>query len=117
MVLAISDDCFDQQLAGWFAVHRGPWCGTASELLAALQTGPGVRNDSWPQSLRALRSHIESHKQKLRSLGVEAVVLEGHPRMISFRSCPDERESGESSSCSSLVGSKSDLPGNRPVPA
>ena len=116
MMLAISSG-FDQELAGWFASHPGRWCGTAFELLAALQTSPGVRNDSWPQSLRALCSHIESHKQILRSLGVEAVVHQGYPRMISFRSCLGERESGESSSGTALVSSESDLPANLPAPA
>jgi hypothetical protein len=130
MVLPASDDRFDQKLVGWFAAHRGPWSGTASELLAAVKTRDSVGNerecfenilaakklvrnvhqlpkkliedlrsaleteeeiDSWPQSSRALYSHIESHRQILRSLGVDALLHHGCPRMVSLRSCQDEK--------------------------
>ena len=49
-----SDDRFDQELVGWFALHLGAWSGTAAELLAAVKTRVDVSNDLWPQSLRAL---------------------------------------------------------------
>jgi hypothetical protein len=85
MVPPASDDRFDQELMGWLARHGGPWSGTASELLAALKTRAGVGNDSWPQSPRALYSHIESHTQILRSLGVDVLLYQGCPRMLSLR--------------------------------
>ena len=98
MVPPASDDRFDQELMGWFARHGGPWSGTASELLAALKTRAGVGNDSWPQSPRALYSHIESHTQILRSLGLDALLYQGCPRMLSLRSCQDEKPAGKPSS-------------------
>lgn len=98
MVPPASDDRFDQELMGWFALHGGPWSGTASELLAALKTRAGVGNDSWPQSPCALYSHIESHTQILRSLGVDALLYQGCPRMLSLRSCQDEKPAGKPSS-------------------
>jgi hypothetical protein len=97
MVLSASNDNLDQELARWFGQHGGPWSGTASELLAAVKASTGVRHDSCPQSFRALYSHIESHRQRLRSLGVDALLQNGPPRMISLRSCPDEKPVGESS--------------------
>ncbi len=119
MVLAAPDDCFDQELARWFARHGGAWTGTASELLAALKASPGVRNDSslgsWPQSFRALYSHIESHGQSLRSLGVEALLHDGHPRMISLRSCPDEKPVAESSLGTPASTRRSDPPTTLPA--
>ena len=97
MVLAASDDCFDRELAGWFVRHGGGWTGTAAELVTTLKAGTGVENDLWPQSFRELYSHIESHRQVLSSLGVDAVLHDGHPRMISLRSCPEGKLEGESS--------------------
>ncbi|MGH9539975.1 MAG: GAF domain-containing protein [Terriglobales bacterium] len=92
MVLAASHDHFDRELATWFAQHGGPWSGTASELLAALKAAASSENNlppaSWPESSRALYTRIESQRQRLRSLGVDVLLHEGHPRMISVRSCP-----------------------------
>jgi GAF domain len=100
MVPAASEDFLDQELARWFARHGGPWSGTASELLAAINAS-GVGKDSssghWPQSFRALYSHIDSHRQRLRCLGVDALLHDGPPRMITFRSCPEEEREAESS--------------------
>jgi hypothetical protein len=86
-----SDDRFDQELAGWIAQHGGIWSGTAAELLAVIRARVGVANDLWPHSPRALRGHLESHRQILRSLGVDALVRHGYPGMISLRSCQDEK--------------------------
>jgi hypothetical protein len=94
----VCQSCFDQELMGWFALRGGPWSGTASELLAALKTRAGVGNDSWPQSPRALYSHIESHTQILRSLGVDALLYQKCPRMLSLRSCQDEKPAVKPSS-------------------
>ena len=90
IVLPESDDRFDQELVGWFALHLGAWSGTAAELLAAVKTRVDVSNDLWPQSPRALYAYMESHKQIFRSLGVAILMPYGYPRMISLRSCQDE---------------------------
>jgi len=82
---------FDQELARWFAAHGGPWSGTASELLAAAKTSAGVGNDLWPQSGRALFAHLESHQQILHSLGVDVMLRQGYPRMVTLRSCHDKK--------------------------
>ncbi len=116
MMQAVSNDCFDRELVRWFTLHRRPWRGTASELLAALRTDPAVESDEWPQSARALYSHIESHQQKLRFFGVDVVVHHGRPRMISFRSCPDRSKSAESPPGVSRASSKPRVPASLAVP-
>jgi hypothetical protein len=108
MALPASDNRFDQELMGWCALHGGPWYGTASELFAALKIRVGVGNDSWPQSPRALYSHIESHRQILRSLGVAAFLHHGYPRMVSLRPCRAEEHAGEFSSGTPGITSSSD---------
>jgi hypothetical protein len=90
MALVVSEDYFDHSLVDWFARHGGPWSGTASELLAAMRASTAADADRWPQSFRALYSHIESHQQTLLSLGVDATLHHGPPRMISLRMCPRE---------------------------
>src|SRR6266550_8949117 len=90
IVLPQSDIRFDQELVGWFALRGGVWSGTAGELLAAVKTRVDVCSDLWPHSSRALYAHIESHMQILRSLGVEACLRHGNPRMISLRGCQVE---------------------------
>jgi hypothetical protein len=97
MVLADSNDSFDRELARWFGQHGGRWSGTASELLAVLTASAGAGVDSCPQSFRALYSYIDSHRQTLHSLGVDAELREGPPRMISLQPCPVEKSVGESS--------------------
>jgi len=91
IVLPQSDIRFDQELVGWFALRGGVWSGTAGELLAAVKTRVDVCSDLWPHSSRALYAHIESHMQILRSLGVEACLRHGNPRMISLRGCQNEK--------------------------
>jgi len=110
LVLPASDHRFDQELMEWFALRGGPWSGTASELLAAIKSRAGVGNDSWPQSPLALYCHIESHRGILRSLGVDALLHSGYPRMVSLRSCQDERSAGESSSGIPGINRGSDPP-------
>ena len=90
IVLPESDDRFDQELVGWFALHLGAWSGTAAELLAAVKTRVDDGSDLWPQSPRALYAYMESHRQIFRSLGVAILMPYGYPRMISLRSCQDE---------------------------
>jgi hypothetical protein len=85
MVLPESGDRFDQELAGWFALHGGDWRGTAAELSAAVKIRAGVGNDFWPQSPRALYAQIESRRLQLRSLGVDVRLHQGYPRMLSLR--------------------------------
>ena len=89
-MLPETDDRFDQELVGWFALHLGAWSGTAAELLAAVKTRVDDGNDLWPQSPRALYAYMESHRQIFRSLGVAILMPYGYPRMISLRSCQDE---------------------------
>ena len=116
MVMAASEDYFDQELARWFAQHGRPWSGTASELLTILrancQAGDNSSPGLWPQSFRALYSHVESHGQRLRSLGVTVVLHPGPPRMISLRSCLDQNPDGKSSSHNSAAPPNSDPPTN-----
>src|SRR5437660_3223495 len=94
IVLPQSDMRFEQELVGWFALRGGVWSGTAGELLAAVKTRVEVCSDLWPHSSRALYAHIESHMQILRSLGVEACLRHGNPRMISLRGCQDDKAAG-----------------------
>ena len=112
MVLPASEDSFDQKLVRWLARHGGPWSGTASELLAAVKIGAGVGSDSWPQSHQALYSHIDSHRQILRSLGVEAWLHDGYPRMVSLRSCQDEEPAEKPPSGTSGINRISEPPTN-----
>ena len=90
-VLSESDNRFDHELVGWFARHGGVWSGTAAELRAAVKTRVDVSNDWWPLSPRALYAHLESHRQILRSLGVDVSLHHAYPRMVSLRSCQDEK--------------------------
>jgi len=91
-MLPESADRFEQALVKWFGQHRGVWSGTATELIAAVGT------DLWAQSPHALYAHIESHRQILRSLGVDVLPHHGYPRMLSLRSCREERYPRETSS-------------------
>src|SRR5216683_6785970 len=90
-VLPESHDRFDHELVGWFARHGGVWSGTAAELRAAVKTRVDVSNDWWPLSPRALYAQIESHRQILWSLGVDVSLHHEYPRMVSLRSCQDEK--------------------------
>jgi hypothetical protein len=95
-LLPESVDRFDQELAWWFARHRGAWCGTATELIAAVniaavKSGADAANDLWPQSGQAFFTHLESHRRTLRSLGVDLSPHPGLPRMISLRPCREEK--------------------------
>lgn len=94
---------FDRELAEWFALHGGVWCGTATELLAALKAGVEGRNEVWPRSPHVLHAHIESHQQILHSLGIDVLLSRGHPRMISIRSCRDEQPESKPASPASSI--------------
>ncbi len=107
-----SADRFEQALVKWFGRHRGVWSGTASELIAAAGT------DLWPQSPHALYAHIESRRQILRSLGVDVLPHHGYPRMVSLRSCQEERDTRKTPPAQPGIERTSDPPGNpRPVAA
>ena len=108
------DDRFDQELVEWFALHRGVWSGTAAELLAAVKTRVDVDNDLWPQSPRALYAHMESHGQILRSLGVDVLLRNGYPRMLSLRLCQDEKPAPKPPSGTSRIDRTSDPPTSLP---
>jgi hypothetical protein len=97
---------FDHELVRWFTLHRGIWSGTADELLAAVKTRIDVNLVAWPQSPRALYAHIESHQQKLSSLGVAVSLPNGYPRMISLRLGHHQKPAEKSSSdmCGDISG-------------
>jgi hypothetical protein len=103
MVLPESEVRFGQELAGWFALHGGVWSGTAAELGAAVRARIDVCNDVWPPASRVLYAHIESHKQVLRSLGVDVGLHPGNPRMISLRWCQGKEPAGKLSSASPAI--------------
>ena len=115
IVLPEYDDRFDQELVGWFTQHGGVWSGTAAELLAAVKTRASVGNDLWPQSARALYAHMESHMQILRSLGVDVLLRNGYPRIVSLRSYQDEKPARKPSSGTSGINRTSDPPINLPL--
>jgi len=110
-------DRFDHELVRWFTLHGGIWSGTADELLAAVKTRIDVNLFAWPQSPRALYAHIESHQQKLSSLGVAVALPNGYPRMISLRLCHPEKPAEKSSSdmCGDISGIDQNL--NREIHA
>jgi len=109
-VVPESADRFEQALVKWFGRHRGVWSGTATELIAAVGT------DLWRQSPHALYAHIESHRQVLRSLGVDVLPRHGYPRMVSLRSCQEERHISKTPSAQPQIERTSDPPAN-PSPA
>jgi len=109
-----SDDRCDQELVGWFALHGGVWSGTASELLAAVRARVDVGDELWPRSSRALYAHLESHRQILRSLGVDVWLRQGYPRMVTLRSCLDEKPATTPASVTSGINSTADPPVNLP---
>ena len=101
-----STDRFDQALAKWFSLHRGVWSGTATELIAAVGT------DLWALSPHALYAHIESHRQILRSLGVDVLPHHEYPRMLSLRSCREEKYPRETPSARPGIEHAFDPPRN-----
>ena len=115
IVLPESDDRFDQEVAGWFTRHGGVWSGTATELLSAVKTRASVGNDLWPQSARALYAHMESHMEILRSLGVDVLLRNGCPRIVSLRSCQDEKPARKPPSGTAGINRTSNPPMNFPL--
>lgn len=83
----------DQILVEWFG-ERGVWSGTAAELLVALKATVDGTCEWWPSSSKALLGHIESRKEKLRSLGLDVLPPKGYPRMISIRASQHEQPGG-----------------------
>src|SRR5216683_4572137 len=86
-MLPQSDDRFDQDLVGWFSRRGGAWSGTAAELLASVRTRSDVDSSLWHQSPRELYAHLEIHRELLRSSGLDVLLHQGVPRMVSLRSC------------------------------
>jgi len=85
-----SSDRLAQDLAIWFAQRGGAWSGTLAELLTAVRAGSGVGNGLWPESGRELYNHLNAQKATLRSLGVDVLLRDGIPRIVSLRSCSGE---------------------------
>jgi hypothetical protein len=90
-MLPQSHDRFDLELAGWFSLRGGAWSGTGAELLASVRTRSDVDSSLWPQSPRELYAHLEIHRELLRSLGLDVLLHQGVPRMVSLRSCQKEQ--------------------------
>jgi hypothetical protein len=89
-MLPESDCRFDRELVEWFSRRRGAWSGTATALLASLRTSTGAGSSLSPQSPVELYTHLQSHRQILQSLGVDVMLHNGVPRMVSLRSSQDE---------------------------
>ncbi len=85
-----SNDRVDQELATWFARRGVAWSGTATELLTSIRTGSDPSSSLWPQSPRGLYDHLQTHRGLLRALGVDVLLSQGIPRMVSLRPCPNE---------------------------
>ena len=88
------DSRFDLELAEWFSRRGGAWSGTASELLASLRTSGDEGSLSSLTSV-GLYAYLQSHRQRLRSLGVDVLLQNGVPRMVSLRSPQDEPQRKE----------------------
>ena len=101
-----SDSRFDVELAEWFSCRGGAWSGTASELLVSLKTSGdnGTLNSLTSVELYA---YLQSHRQRLSSLGVDVFLRNGVPRIVSLRSPQDEPKKTSPSSASDR-DSKSD---------
>lgn len=121
-MLPESDCRFDRELAEWFSRRGGAWSGTASALLTSLGTSAGAGSSLSPQSSVELYAYLQSHRQILRSLGVDVLLHDGVPRMVSLRSSRDEpqrkapsntsdfdRNSGPTTSVSSSVTASKDF--------
>jgi hypothetical protein len=85
-----SVDPFDRKLVEWFG-ERVVWSGTAAELLIALKAVVDGSCEWWPPSSKTLIGHIESHQEKLRSLGLDVLPPCGYPRIISVRASKHEQ--------------------------
>jgi GAF domain len=77
---------FDVELGEWFSRRGGAWTGTASELLVSLRTSADIDKGSLSSVTSAeLYAYLQSHQQRLRSLGVDVFLRNGVPRMVSLR--------------------------------
>ena len=97
-MLSQSDCRFDRELAEWFSRRGGAWSGTASELLASLGTSTDADRRLSPQSPIGLYTHLQSHREILQSLGVDVLLHNGVPRMVSLRSYQEEPQNNSPSS-------------------
>jgi GAF domain len=102
-----ADFRFDLELAGWFSRRGGAWSGTASELLVSLSTSVDKGILSSVTSV-GLYAYLQSHSQRLQSLGVDVLLQNSFPRMVSLRS-PEYESKGTSPSSASDVDRKHDL--------
>lgn len=114
-MLPLSDCRFDRELVDWFSRRGGAWSGTASELLASLGTSTDADSSLSPQSPVGLYTHLQSHRQILQSLGVDVLLHNGVPRMVSLRQCQDEPQRKPPSSTLDIAG-KSDPTSNLSPP-
>ncbi len=96
-----SNSRFDLELADWFSRRGGAWSGTASELLASLRTS-GDGGSFSPLTSVELYVYLQSHGQQLRSSGVDVLLQNGVPRMVSLRSPQAEPQRKSPPSASDL---------------
>jgi hypothetical protein len=80
-----SNSRFELELAEWFSRRGGAWSGTAGELLASLRIC-GDKGSLSSLTSVGLYAYLQSHGQGLRSLGVDVLLQNGVPRMVSLRS-------------------------------
>ena len=90
-MLPRDNDRLDHELAGWFSQRGGGWTGTAAELLTSVRARSNtVDSTLWPLSPRIFYAHLQSHRQILRSLGMDVLLRPGSPRMVSVRACRND---------------------------
>jgi GAF domain-containing protein len=96
-----SDSRFDLELAEWFSRRGGAWSGTASELLVSLRTSVDKGSLSSLTSV-GLYAYLQSHSQGLQALGMDVLLQNSVPRMVSLRSLQDEPKRTTPSTSSDL---------------
>ena len=85
---------FDLELGEWFSRRGGAWSGTAGELLVSLRTSVEIDKASLSSLTSVeLYAYLQSHQQRLRSLGMDVFLRNGVPRMVSLRPPQDEPKS------------------------
>ena len=78
----------------WFSRRGGAWSGTAGELLVSLRTSVEIDKASLSSLTSVeLYAYLQSHQQRLRSLGMDVFLRNGVPRMVSLRPPQDEPKS------------------------
>lgn len=78
---------------------RERWTGTASDLLAAMRSGAGIKDLNWPDSPRALAGRLRRATTVLREIGVAIDFVRtgrARSRMIQLTAIPELIQSGSS---------------------